>query len=687
MTNSPTHHTPLPAPPDTQQVWLVGLLLCSIAGAAYWNSFSGPFLYDDVPSITDNPTIRSLWPIGDVLMPPRDSGVTVNGRPIVNLSLAFNYAFGGTTVAGYHAFNLVIHTLAGLTLFGLVRRALLFPSVPARLRSAATGIAATSAAVWLAHPLQTESVTYVIQRAESIVGFFYLLTLYCFARGAASQPGNRWLVGCVVACLLGMGSKEVMASAPVLVLLFDRAFVSGTLAQAWRRHWRLYVALAATWLFLGALVLSTGNRGGTAGFGAGGIPWWAYAFMQCRAIVRYVWLAVWPRELVFDYGIDVERNVLAILPQAVAIVALVGGTVCALVRQPKLGFLGAVFLAVLAPSSSIVSVATETMAEHRMYLPLAAIVVGLGAACAVVLPRRTMVAASVATLALVGLTNRRNFDYSDELVLWSDTLQKWPKKSRAHNNVGEILFRRDQPEQAAARFYEAVRLLPNYVDAMSNLGNVLTQLERAPEALPHLERALRLKPDHPEAHCNLGNALFELNRDTEAIRAFERAIALRPHYADARNNLSVVLAKHGRLDEARQLCQEALRLKPNYADAHYNLGNALAEGGRTAEAIAHYGEALRIKPDFPEVLNNLGKAHFLRHEVAQAITSFERALALRPHFADAHNNYAATLYEANRVTEAIKHFRRAIELRPDYADARKNSEWIQSQIKSAGPGR
>jgi tetratricopeptide (TPR) repeat protein len=667
------------APIPVRSVLAVAALLVAVAVAAHSNSFAGPFIYDDVSSISENPTIKRLWPITDVLVPPRDSGVTVNGRPILNLTFALNYAAGGTAVGGYHVVNLLIHTLAGLTLFGLVRRTLLFPSVPRHLAAAALPIGGLATALWLAHPLQTESVAYIVQRAESLVGLFYLLTLYCFTRAASSPRPLAWRIACVVACLFGMGSKEVMASAPLVLLLYDRAFVSGTFAEAWRRHRGLYLALAATWIPLGVLVASTGNRGGTAGFGSGGMQWWAYAFMQCRAIVQYLWLSVWPRELVFDYGIQVEKNFFAIWPQAIVIVGLVGGTAWALVKSPRIGFLGGFFLAVLGPSSSIIPVATETMAEHRLYLPLGVLTTGAAIAGVGLVSLRATRVALAATVGLVFLTLRRNADYRDELVLWTDTVRKVPTNARAHNNVGEILFRREQPAQAANCFREAVRLLPNYADAINNLGNVLTQTGRPNEALPLFERALKLKPDFAETHTNIGNALYELGRDAEAVAQFERAIALKPKYAEPRNNLGVILAKHGRLAEAIKLYEEVLRLKPTYPDAHYNFGNALAESGKAEEAVSHFKEALRLKPKYPEVLNNLGKAVYLLDRIPESIVYYERALALRPDFADVHNNYAAALFRVGRVDDAIAHLKHAIAIRPDYTDAKSNLEWILAQ--------
>jgi hypothetical protein len=181
---------------------LAGVVIVLAALAVYYNSFSGPFIYDDVVSITENPTIRHLWPVGRVLSPPVHLPVT--GRPLLNLSLALNYALSGDAVWSYHALNLLIHVLAGLTLFGLVRRTLLRqgyggqalqqPVLSKQFGEASMPLAFVVALLWVVHPLQTECVTYVTQRAESLMGLFYLLTLYCFVRGA-DATGERQEAG------------------------------------------------------------------------------------------------------------------------------------------------------------------------------------------------------------------------------------------------------------------------------------------------------------------------------------------------------------------------------------------------------------------------------------------------------------------------------------------------------------
>ncbi|MDE3084770.1 MAG: hypothetical protein KGJ37_06085, partial [Verrucomicrobiota bacterium] len=415
-----------------------GIALAALA--AYHNSFSGPFVFDDGGSIIENRTIRHLW---SALSPPPNE--TVSGRPVLNLSLAFNYALSGTKVWSYLALNLAIHILAGLTLFGLVRRTLLkVQSSRFNVQGSATGVAFCVALLWTLHPLQTEAVDYVVQRAESLMGLFYLLTLYCFVRfadrreteGRSDLTSGFWFLSSVFCCLLGMATKEVMVSAPLMVLLYDRTFVAGSFREAWRRRRRFYLALAGTWLLLGYLVLSTGgNRGGTIGFDVG-VAWWVYGLTQFRAIAHYLWLSLWPHPLVFEYGTYWVKHASEVVPYAMMVVLLAVGTVMALKRRPVLGFLGAWFFAILAPTS-LVPGTTQMIVEHRMYLPLAAVLVLFVTAIYALAGRRSVVIFLILSVGLGWATSRRNENYRSELALWGDTVAKQPDNARARNNYGD----------------------------------------------------------------------------------------------------------------------------------------------------------------------------------------------------------------------------------------------------------
>jgi protein O-mannosyl-transferase len=350
--------------------WRAGLL--ALAGLlTYWNSFSGPFVLDDVGSIVENRHIREWWRLGGLLMPERE--LPVAGRPLVNVSFAINYALGGLDVRGYHAWNVAVHIGCALLVFGIVRRTLRLGSLDAWLGGRSLDLAFAIALLWALHPLNTEAVDYVTQRTETMMGLFYLLTMYASVRAARSASWKGWPIVAVASCVAGMACKESMVTAPAMLVLYDRVFIFKSMKDAIRARWRLYGGLAASWVVL-ALLLVSGPRIHSAGFSAGVSPW-TYLLNQTVMMVRYLRLAVWPNSLVVNYGWPLPLTLADVVPQALMVVALLGATIAALIRRPPLGFLGASFFITLAPTSSVVPIATEVGAERRMYLPLIPLVV------------------------------------------------------------------------------------------------------------------------------------------------------------------------------------------------------------------------------------------------------------------------------------------------------------------------
>jgi len=703
--------------PSSRGRWLLTILpaalIVAAALAAYHNSFGGPFLYDDLPSIVDNGTIRQLWPVRLVLSPPT-SGETVSGRPLLNLSFALNYALGGRDVQGYHVANLAIHIAAALLLFGIVRRTFLTPALRDRFGQAATLLALASALLWAVHPLQTESVTYIVQRAESLMGLFYLLTLYCFIRGAGAETvpffvsqnptfpsavvgekgdcptrhwSGLWYAAAIVACLLGMATKEVMVTAPLVVLLYDRTFLAGSFTEALRRHWALYLGLAATWGLLAYLVYSTGLIPRQPEFGAPD-PW-SYARTQPGVILHYFRLAFWPRPLCFEYGWAVARTLGEILPGAMAIATLLAATIWGLLGRRVWGFPGAWCLLILVPTSSILPLA-QLAGEHRMYLSLAAVTVvalaGGYAFCDQWLPRPAapgrgavparwtapLLACAAVILALGYMTVQRNSVYRSSLATWQDTVDTRPASPVAHNNLGNVLVELDRTTEAVQHYREALRLKPDYAGAHYNLANLLETWGRSSEAIAQYQMALRLKPEYVCAHNNLGIALHAAGRSEEAIAHYREALRLNPDYPELHNNLATALTALGRTGEAIAQCQEALRLKPDDAVAYNNLGFALTRAGKFKEAIGAYEQALRLKPDFPEVHYNLGIALAKLARTEEAIAHYQQALRLKPNDAEARNNLAVALAQVGRTEEAIESLQEGLRMKCDSATARYN---------------
>ncbi len=578
--------------------------------AVYGRALDAPLVFDDHSSVVDNPSILSLWPpIGAAdtpgpLRPPQQASTA--GRPLVNLSLAVNYRFGALEPRGYHVFNLVIHALSALLVWGIVRRSLRLEFFAERFTRVADWLALCVALVWAVHPLQTEAVEYITQRTELLVGFFYLATLYVSMRyWGATAPRCRagWLTLATCSSLAGMASKEVMVSAPLVVLLFERTFLAGSFRRALYRSWPLYACLALGWLLLAALNFS-GPRSQSAGFHLG-LPLWPWWFTQAEVLVMYLRLAFWPCPLAIHYGFPLVDSLTIALPYLLAVAALVVATLVLVARRAAAGFLLATVLLILAPTS-IVPIKTEVAAERRMYLPLAAIL-SLAVVGGYALTERAMRSRSTArpptgnisgplgatlvcSLAVVivfgTLSARRLTVYNDLLAFWLDAVARQPLSYTNQTNAGIALRLAGRLPDAVEHFAEAVRLNPDAGDMHNNLGFALVGVGRPADAVLQLEQAQQLSPESAEVRSNLGMALYGLGRTAEAIAMFREAVRLKPDFADAHLNLAIALAAADRTGEAVPHFEEALHLRPQMTDALLPLAAAYRKLARTDEAIA-----------------------------------------------------------------------------------------------------
>jgi protein O-mannosyl-transferase len=630
-------HDRRPTLADRRSTMWRSLLLAVAALVVYANSLSAPFIFDDELSIVSNAAIRSP---GNVLSQERNTPLA--GRPVVGLTFALNFAAAELNPVAYRATNIVIHIACALLLFALVRRTLTLPRLQARFGRAAPDLAFAAALLWVLHPLTTDAVTYITQRTESLMGFFYLLTLYASLRASQSNAEGLWEATAIVACALGMGTKESMATAPVMVLLFDRIFLFSALRDALIARWRLYAGLALTWSIV-ANVISAGPRANSAGFSAGTGPW-PYLLNQSAMITRYIRLAFWPSDLVINYGPPVAYSLWDVLPYVVFIVALLLATIAAFRWSPVVGFLGSWFFITLAPTSSFMPITTEVGAERRMYLPLMAITVAAVSAFYVFNSRHRRVTenAVVAVLVLVAVslgatTISRNREHQSWLTLAETTLERWPTDV-AHGGVGSALatIRRDQ------------------------------------EALPHLQIAARTDP---RSRYNLGITLYNLQRYDEAIRELDvlvRRYPMREEVPWSRRLMGYAHKQMSRIPEAINELRLVLTMTPNDTEARrilvdcYNLrGIQLAEAGRYAEAIPQFRLGLELDTDNGTLRYNLATALFDNGEIDESMVEARRALSVSPRNADAYNLIGKALAMQRQFKEAVAHLEAAVKLKPD----------------------
>ena len=638
-----------------RSLWLSILVLVVVGLAAYSNGFQSPFVFDDRLTIEESWNVRQLPDIVAAL--GAADGSCASGRPLVALSLAVNFAIAdavtgnGLDVVGYHVFN-ILAQLAGAVCLLLLARTVLARCLAER---SAPLVAFAIAVLWIVHPLHTTAINHVSYRNETITACFYLLTLLGADRALDSERPLRWILLSTVACALGMASKELMVSAPLIVLLWDRAVHSTGLREALRRHWKLHLSLGSTWLVL-AGCLAVAERGEYVGFGAQGISGWRYLLTQTEVLLHYLRLVFWPAPLVLDASDwPIAESLADVWPAAVAVLALFGASVWATWRRSPLGVVALGIFAVLAPTSSFIPITGATMAEHRMVLPLAGVITLAVLAAHRLLVRAPVLVKRTALVLVVGVvgalavaTFQRNADYHTLLGIWQDTLDKRPRNTRAYEHICDQYKAAGRIDLAEAAYRKSLSIDPGQRKAWYNLGLLLAGTNRMKAAKAAFSQALTLDPDLTLEAFKVGWLAVTMGRIRSGAQNMRSALQISPELATQPGLLPGCL----RLVWICAVAREPALYDPVYgatlarrliavldraatpeelagrARARDCLAIALANQGRREEALAASAEALADaraagRPKLVEEIQ-------ARHRIFQAGRRFRAPAAQKP---------------------------------------------------------
>lgn len=614
--------------------WLPAVIGPACIVAVGWllfaNSFAIPFVFDDYFEIQKNPTVQQLGPLSEYLT--RSRGLTA-------LTFALNVRQGGMNVWGFHFVNVVVHVANALLVYALVLSTMRLPLFGGRYAPRARVLATLVALIFVAHPLQTMATSYIVQRAESLASFFYLTTLLCAVRAFGAGGARRALLagGALLAAVLGVLSKEIVATVPLAVALYWFCFLRDG-AGGGRRRWLAIVAMLALPIGLGVLLARdylmpamtpvdplAGPRAWlfipTAGFQVEGISSWQYLITQFGVITWYLRLFFVPIGQVFDYGwpfADTLWRADVLLP-LLLLLALLATAVLAYRRYRLATFcIGWVFIT-LAPTSSFIPL-RDAAFEHRMYLPIVGLawllIVGgadLLAAAAARLgqaPRTLWRVAAVvagAWIAALGIaTMQRNAVFADSFRFAEDNALKAPQHWRAQYLYGEALMNAKRPDDAIAAYENAIRLNPNQGSARIALGGMYLQRRRYADA----ERVLAPAAEQPEesivaaAQQNLA-VIYEARGDTDrAEDALLRAVELKPQWTSLDRQLASLYARKQFWLPAARYYNDALktnpRLKsqiaPQAAIANFHAAVELVDDGQLDWALALFAQALDYDP-------------------------------------------------------------------------------------------
>lgn len=576
--------------------------------AAYSGTFQAPFVFDDLDSIVDNEVITN---IGNFLQ--GSAAYAIYPRRYVGyLTFALNHAMGGLDVTVYHIVNLVIHAINAALVYCLVLLTFKTPKMkPAPLSISPESLSFFCAAIFAVHPVQTQAVTYIVQRLTSLCTLFYLssLCLYIKARlTAESNNDKRGLtlslyVLAFTAALLAMKTKEIAFTLPLALLIYDLIFISKTVRKSFVFAGPILLTLLVIPMSmlniakpLGEVIsdVSTVTRVQTA------VSRFDYLMTQFRVLVTYLRLLFFPINQNMDYDYPIYHSLfsspvllsfsflITIFILALAMLWHARRHHNAILRIAGYGILW--FFVALSVESSIIPIA-DVIFEHRMYLPsigmIIAVVAGLSGILAACIPYRFRKwAGGVGLLAIVILTigtYNRNTVWASEISLWSDTVWKSPAKARPYDLLGAALAAAGRNEEAIPVLMRALELQPRYAEAYNNLGIALSRQGRQAKAAAAFREAISIKPDLALAYHNLGRIYLLHDGDyRRAIEMMEKTIALKPNYVGAYINMAAAYNEMAEFDKAARVLENIMTRAGDRPETHYNLGMAYwGAGDRT----------------------------------------------------------------------------------------------------------
>ena len=598
----------------TYEAWLLVLLAVPVI-FIYADTLTAPFIFDGRINIEENPHIRiSRITLKGLATAAFDS--PSHQRPLANISFALNYYLHGYNVVGFRLVNIIIHVISGILLYFFIQTTFRTPALRS-CNAHAKWISFFAAAIWMVHPLQTQSVSYIVQRMNSLAAMFYILSflLYAHFRMNPQKRTKGWLLsGCILAGILGLGSKQNAATLPFFIILYEWYFFRDLSLKWLKAH---ILGLAGLLLLLAIIALIYVGIDPLdkilATYEIRNFTPTQRILTEFRVVIFYISLFLWPHpsrlNLDHDFGLSYSlTDPITTLFSMLAIAVLMALAVITARNQRIISFCILWFLGNLVIESSIFGL--EIIFEHRLYLPTmmcSLIIVLFFYRRVKPIWLKTVILCALVTVGSVW-TYERNKVWRNRVTIWEDCVKKSPQKARPYNNLGAALADEGHYDEAVAHYHKALQISPYYPNATANLGLTLAKQGKIEEGITLLLKALQIKPKDYETLSNLGVALLMQERYEEAIKYLSIALEINPHFAKAHNNLGVVLQRQNRFQEAMDHLRSALQLDPDYAEAYNNLGVTLAIQGRYEEAIEQFSAALEINPGYAKARRNLEKS-------------------------------------------------------------------------------
>ncbi|MFC1631249.1 tetratricopeptide repeat protein [Candidatus Omnitrophota bacterium] len=598
------------------------ILLILISGAIFANTFNNVFMWDDNSLILENRYIKQLKHLPYIFSlhywryhHPGTKGLY---RPITTVSFALDYSLWRVSPFGYHLSNLILHIINVLLIYFLVVR------LSGKAAEGLLSIPLLTALFFATHPIHTESVTWIKNRADLLALLFFLSALLLFINSIRKVKLATLLYSLsVCAFALALSAKVAAISLPFILLLYIVCFLSP--ADYKKALLKTIPFFAVIGLYLIYKFSLSGS--GASSASASSLTVSTHILVIIKTIGYYFKLLLLPLNLNAERILAVPKSLFtAPVAFSIAAISVVLTLVIKTFKTNKLVCFGLLWiLTSLGPFSNIIYLSSRPIAEQRLYIPSLGFCLLLALALKRLSNAKLTAIITICLLSFYSTTTIiRNRDWRDSVTFWTKTAEASSQSARAHNNLGKALSTSGQPQQAIREYRQAIALDPSFFEAYTNLGNLFAETERPDQAFEHYQKAVEINPQDYLAYFNLAVTLNELGRKQEAVEAYRKNIAINPDYGRAYNNLAVILEELGRKQEALEFYEKAAEITPDFA-TYYNLGSIYGELNRKPEAIAAYKQAIRIDPDDARGYDGLALFYFRNRQYDLALEYSQKA--------------------------------------------------------------
>lgn len=644
---------------EKHTLYIYGVVIAILSFIIYSNSFQSSFHFDDIYYIINNDFIKELDHFNNL-----EYWFRVNQRPLPTWSFALNYNLHGLSVSGYHIVNLLLHLITGIVVFLLSKQILSFVYKETSDRKKYQIISLFIALVFISHPVQTQTVNYIVQRMTLFAGLFYFLSVYYYLKARVSQLSNKksqsiaYYALTLISMYFALISKQNTATIPLIFLLLEILFIRDSSGKVNKP----YIIIGSSLLILsGLIVIFGGYLPSENDF----ISREAYFATQLKVIFLYIKTLIYPFSLNLDPAITISEPVF-LFKELLLLVAHVLILILGIVsyRKNKLITLGIFwFYITLLVESSIIPI-RDVAFDHRLYVPVFGFILIFVTLLVDLISKKRSFSYAMTVLVVISFVYsvssfQRNKVWKNEYSLWADVVSKPPVKARSYGYLGNAYMDENQYGKALETFSKSIEIEPERWQEYHNRASVYKLLKRYQSSINELNTCIKLKPEYDKFFIDRADCFLKLKKYSLAISDLQKAIGLNDKNKKAYSIMGVCLLNQNKNVESISYSTKALEIDPLYVEALNNRGVACMRLERFEESVQDFSKVISLDSKFQLAYHNRGDCYYYDGRYNEAISDYSYYILLNKKSSTAYYGRGSSYLKLGKYKSALSDLKKA----------------------------